>query len=197
MRLLLEFAAGYALLVDACEDGATVDQLKMAHLGVPLLEAEQVVQELINLVRPATGLRRDTLEPGAAWRRRRSRVQTERDEKRGVMKAEPCRAWPKRLPGRRGKALSTSRRSNADDRPYIALSTAPWPLTAPTPGDAYQPAIEEVAIVNLKLEVDEKVMLPTLRLMAPKVADGGPCGRHQCRLGQALRPPRREELLNR
>ena len=54
VRLLLEFAAGYALLVDACEDGATVDQLKMAHLGVPLLEAEQVVQELINLVRPAT-----------------------------------------------------------------------------------------------------------------------------------------------
>ncbi len=54
VRYLLEFTAGYALLVDACEDGATIDQLKMAHLGVPLLEAERVVQELIDLVRPAT-----------------------------------------------------------------------------------------------------------------------------------------------
>ena len=43
---LLEFLAGYALLVDACEDGATVDDLKMGYLGIPLLEAAEVVQEL-------------------------------------------------------------------------------------------------------------------------------------------------------
>ena len=54
VRLLLEFTAGYALLVDACEDGATINQLKMAHLGIPLLEAKHVVEELIDLVRPAT-----------------------------------------------------------------------------------------------------------------------------------------------
>ena len=48
VRTLLEFVAGYALLVDACEDGATIDSLKMSYLGIPLLEASEVVQELID-----------------------------------------------------------------------------------------------------------------------------------------------------
>ena len=47
---LLEFLAGYTLLVDACEDGATVDQLNMGYLGIPLLEAREVVQELSDAV---------------------------------------------------------------------------------------------------------------------------------------------------
>ena len=51
VRLLLEFVAGYTLLVDACEDGATVDQLKTGYLGIPLLEAADVVQELEDAVR--------------------------------------------------------------------------------------------------------------------------------------------------
>ena len=40
-------------LVDACEDGATVDQLKMGYLGISLLEASEVVQELIDVAHPA------------------------------------------------------------------------------------------------------------------------------------------------
>ena len=42
VRTLLEFVAGYALLVDACEDGATIDSLKMSFLGIPLLEASEL-----------------------------------------------------------------------------------------------------------------------------------------------------------
>ena len=46
VRYLLDFVAGYAMLVDVCEDAATVDQLKMGYLGIPLLEAAEVVKEL-------------------------------------------------------------------------------------------------------------------------------------------------------
>ncbi len=53
VRTLLDFLAGYALLVDACEDGATVDQLKMGYLGIPLLEASEVVKELAAATRGA------------------------------------------------------------------------------------------------------------------------------------------------
>ncbi len=69
VRGLIEFMGGYALLVDACEDGTTIDNLKMAYLGIPLLEASEVVQELIDAVEQTepdeTGGER-TAQPGGA-----------------------------------------------------------------------------------------------------------------------------------
>ncbi len=41
------------MLVDACDNGTTIDQLRMDFLGIPLLEASQVVQELTDAVRSA------------------------------------------------------------------------------------------------------------------------------------------------
>ena len=46
VRYLLEFVAGYAMLVDVCEDGATIDTLKTGYLGLPLLDAAKVVEDL-------------------------------------------------------------------------------------------------------------------------------------------------------
>ena len=67
LRTLLEFVAGYALLVDACEDGATIDSLKMSFLGIPLLEASDTVQELIDVVQddPDTPDDKPTAPPAA------------------------------------------------------------------------------------------------------------------------------------
>ena len=68
VRTLIEFLAGYALLVDACEDGATIDSLKMSYLGLPLLEASDTVQELIDVVQQIeldTPAGEDTAPPAA------------------------------------------------------------------------------------------------------------------------------------
>ena len=67
LRTLLEFVAGYAMLVDACEDGATIDSLKMSYLGIPLLEASDTVQELIDVVQaePDTTAGEDTAPTAA------------------------------------------------------------------------------------------------------------------------------------
>lgn len=54
VMVLLEFVAGYALLVDACRDGATIDQLRMEFLAIPALEASDVVRELARAVEHGT-----------------------------------------------------------------------------------------------------------------------------------------------
>ncbi len=66
VRHLLEFVAGYAMLVEVCEDGATIDTLKMSYIGLPLLEEAAVVQELENAVWPEPDVQPESDEPGAA-----------------------------------------------------------------------------------------------------------------------------------